>query len=139
MAMTGMVMQSGKRAIIHAAAGGVGLASVEYVNWMGGAVFGTAGALLKHFQLRDVQPAWLCSSRDGTAFARGASGLLASRRAHGVFNSLSLDFISASVAMLGEGSQFAEIGKRAVWSSERYEAASGSGSQHHDRLRHRKR
>ena len=36
-----------------------------------------------------------------------------------VLNSLSLDFISASVALLGEGGCFEEIGKRGVWSEMR--------------------
>ena len=36
-----------------------------------------------------------------------------------MLNSLSLDFISASAALLGEGGCFEEIGKRGVWSHER--------------------
>ena len=38
-------------------------------------------------------------------------------------NSLSLDFISASLAAAGEHSSFEEIGKRAVWTAERLVAS----------------
>ena len=40
-----------------------------------------------------------------------------------MLNSLSLDFISASAALLGEGGCFEEIGKRGVWSGARMGAA----------------
>ena len=42
---------------------------------------------------------------------------------HAVLNSLSSDFICGSMALLGEGSLFVEIGKRDVWSDKRATAA----------------
>ena len=68
----------------------------------------------------------LCSSRDGGAFAYGLSAQQQSvrgRRLHAVLNSLSLDFIAASFAALGERGAFAEIGKRAIWAPPRQAAA----------------
>ena len=42
---------------------------------------------------------------------------------HVALNSLSRDFVAASVALLGEGAALAEIGKRGVWSCARRAAA----------------
>eukprot|EP00964_Phaeocystis_antarctica_P090608 scaffold57989_cov63-Phaeocystis_antarctica.AAC.1 len=61
----------------------------------------------------------MSSSRGGAAFARGAARALCGGRLAVVLNSLSLDFISASAALLGEGGAFEEIGKRGVWSAVR--------------------
>ncbi|MDC0525426.1 KR domain-containing protein [bacterium] len=63
--------------------------------------------------------ATFCSSRDGVAFAVGATRLLNATRVHAVLNSLSLDFIAASFAALSEGGAFEEIGKRGIWASDR--------------------
>ena len=49
-------------------------------------------------------------------------------RLHAVLNSLSLDFIAASFASLGEGGAFEEIGKRGIWASHRHIAASATTS-----------
>ena len=65
-----------------------------------------------------------CSSRDGAAFVSGVAHALRASRAHAVLNSLSLDFIAASFASLGEGGDAEEIGKRGVWSARRHAASS---------------
>ena len=45
-----------------------------------------------------------------------------------MLNSLSLDFITASFASLGEGGAFEEIGKRGIWASDRHRASSTTTS-----------
>ena len=58
----------------------------------------------------------------------GVLHLLAGGRLGAALNSLSLDFISASLALLGEGGAFSEIGKRGVWSVRRQRAACAAAS-----------
>jgi hypothetical protein len=109
--------------IVQAAAGGVGLKSVEYVHWLCARAIGSAGRPHKHVPLRGIGVGALCSSRDGAAFATGVTWLATARRGHGTLNSLSLDFIACSFAALCEGGAHEEIGKRSIWTAERQRAA----------------
>ena len=110
-------------ALQHAAAGGVGLVGIDYLQWLGAKVLGTAGKPQKHAILHGLRVTSL-ASRDGTAHAFGLIKSLGSKRLHYVLNSLSSDFISASLASCAESGGFAEIGKRGVWSDERQSASS---------------
>ena len=65
----------------------------------------------------------MCSSRNPLAFVYGAARLLCINRVAAVFNSLSLDYISATLAFVCEGGIFQEIGKRGVWSAQRQAAS----------------
>ena len=116
-------MGAGQRLVVQAAAGGVGLTAVEYALWLGVGVVGTAGRPHKHRQLRAVGAVDLCSSRDASGYAAGVLRHLHGLRTHGLLNSLSLDFISASFAAVGEGGCFEEIGKRAIWAAPRRSAS----------------
>ena len=129
-ALGGAQLRRGQAALVHAAAGGVGLVAVEYAHWLGSVVHATAGQPYKHRLVNDLgavrggpKAISLSSSRGGAAFARGAARALCGGRLAVVLNSLSLDFISASVALLGEGGAFEEIGKRGVWSAVRMRQA----------------
>ena len=113
-------LREGRSIIAQAAAGGVGLKAVEYAHWLRAHALGTAGRAHKHAVVSSAGVRLTCSSRDGAAFAVGVTRLLSAGRSHAVFNSLSLDFIAASFASLGEGGAFEEIGKRGVWSVERH-------------------
>jgi acyl-coenzyme A synthetase/AMP-(fatty) acid ligase/3-oxoacyl-(acyl-carrier-protein) synthase/NADPH:quinone reductase-like Zn-dependent oxidoreductase/acyl carrier protein len=115
-------LRSAQYALLHAAAGGVGLVGVDYTQWLGANVLGSAGKPQKHRVLRNQRVTSL-ASRDGSALARGLTRTLGSRRLHLVLNSLSNDFISASLAACGESASFAEIGKRGIWSERRHAAA----------------
>ena len=112
-------LRAGQRLLLHAAAGGVGLAAVEYAKWLGVAVDGTAGKPHKHRTLRQLGVRITTSSRHAWACAFGTARAHRGRRFHAALNSLSLDFISLSVAMLGDGGALEEIGKRGIWSVER--------------------
>ena len=115
--------QAGQSMVIQAAAGGVGLKAVEYVHWLGSRGLGTAGQPRKHRHMHSTGIARLLSSREGVAFAFGASKVLGGDRVHAVLNSLSADFIAASSSLLGEGGSFDEVGKRMIWSVERHVAS----------------
>ena len=108
---------AGHSMVVQAAAGGVGLKAVEYAQWLHASTVGTAGKPHKHAQLRAMGVDALCSSRDGAALTTGVTRHMAATRSHAVLNSLSLDFITASFASLGEGGAFEEIGKRGIWAS----------------------
>merc|ERR1711995_71707 len=114
---------AGHAMVVQAAAGGVGLKAVEYAQWLHASPVGTAGRPHKHAQLCATGVDALCSSRDGAALTVGVTRHMAANRSHAVLNSLSLDFIAASVASLGEGGAFEEIGKRGIWASDRHRAS----------------
>ena len=109
--------------IAQAAAGGVGLKATEYAQWLSAPTIGTAGRPHKHTVVNQMGMRTMCSSRDSAAFATGLMRQLSANRAYAVFNSLSLDFIAASFASLNECGAFEEIGKRGVWSYERYSSS----------------
>jgi NADPH:quinone reductase-like Zn-dependent oxidoreductase len=104
----------------------VGLKTIEYGQWLLASCVGSAGRPHKHAQLREVGAEGTCSSRDGSVFAMGAARLLGSGRAHAALNSLSLDFIPVSLAVLGEGGALEEIGKRSIWALARHAASAPS-------------
>eukprot|EP00966_Prymnesium_polylepis_P222069 5138170-Prymnesium_polylepis.1 len=122
------LLHTGSKMLVHAATGGIGCQAVEYGHWLGSANMGTAGSLNKHRQLRATNVLDTSSSRDPSAFAKGKLGLLNASRVDTVLNSLSLDFISVSFALLGEGGAFEEIGKRSIWTYSRHIASSPSTS-----------
>ena len=68
-----VVSTASPEVLLHAGAGGVGLAAGEYAHWLLTRPAATAGKPHKHHALRqlDVREA-LLSSRDGGAFAAGA-------------------------------------------------------------------
>ncbi|WP_165360758.1 type I polyketide synthase [Candidatus Chloroploca sp. Khr17] len=107
-------LQPGQRVLIHAAAGGVGLAAVQIALSCGAEVFATAGSPAKHAHLRAMGVQHIFSSRT----ANFREPLLERTGGHGVdvvLNSLSDDFISDSFAVLATGGCFLEIGKRGIW------------------------
>jgi acyl transferase domain-containing protein/NADPH:quinone reductase-like Zn-dependent oxidoreductase/acyl carrier protein len=107
----------GERVLIHAAAGGVGLAAVQIARRAGAIIHATASTPEKHRLLRAFGVEHVYNSRD-LAFAaevlRDTGGL-------GVdvaLNSLAGDFIPATVSAMARGGRFVEIGKTGVWSPE---------------------
>ena len=116
-------LQAGQHLVIQAVAGGVGLKALGYAQWLCAGVVGTAGGRHKHQQLRCLEVWSLCSSRDARSFMCGAAHLACGRRSDVVLNSLSIDFIAASFALLVDHGSFAEIGKRGVWAQQRRAAA----------------
>ena len=112
------------RFLLHAAAGGIGMIGVEYLNWLSAPIVASAGQVTKHALLNCVGVTRLCSSRIPEAFAQAAASLLTSARIRTVCNSLSRDFISASCALLSENASIQEICKRGAWSWPHLNAAS---------------
>jgi NADPH:quinone reductase-like Zn-dependent oxidoreductase/acyl carrier protein len=107
-------LRAGERVLVHAAAGGVGMAAVQIARSLGAEVFGTASPgkwdALRALGLDDGH---LASSRsldfrDGFLGATGGEGVDV------VLNSLAGEFVDASLGLLRSGGRFLEMGKTDV-------------------------
>ncbi|AXB42466.1 hypothetical protein A4R43_07935 [Amycolatopsis albispora] len=104
-------LRAGEKVLIHAAAGGVGMAAVQLARYLGAEVFGTAGPA-KHGTLRE-----LGLGDEAIASSRSLEFEGSIRDAtHGtgvdvVLNSLAGEFIDASLRLLPRGGRFVEMGK----------------------------
>lgn len=111
----------GQRILIHAAAGGLGLAAVQLAQSIGAEIFATAGnpekrAFLRGLGIRHVFDSRTLAFRDEVLAATGGSGVDV------VLNLLAGDFIGASFETLGRSGCFLEVGKRGIWPHERVAA-----------------
>jgi acyl transferase domain-containing protein/NAD(P)-dependent dehydrogenase (short-subunit alcohol dehydrogenase family)/acyl carrier protein len=106
-------LQAGQRVLIHAAAGGVGLAAVQLALRAGAQVFATAGSPDKRDLLRRMGVAHVMDSRS-LAFADELRAATGGQGVHVVLNSLAGDFIPATLGVLGAGGVFLELGKRDI-------------------------
>ncbi|MFF1374651.1 SDR family NAD(P)-dependent oxidoreductase [Streptomyces sp. NPDC058308] len=104
-------LKAGERVLIHAGTGGVGMAAVQVARHLGAEVFATASPA-KHSVLEEmgVDAAHRASSRDldFEDVIREATG---GRGVDVVLNSLTGEFIDASLRLLGDGGRFLEMGK----------------------------
>ena len=115
-------LAAGERVLIHAGAGGVGLAAIQLARAAGAEVFATASAP-KQAYLRSLGVAHVFDSRRTTfgeeiLEATGGAGIQV------VLNSLTgPGFIEASVSCLAPGGRFVELGAREIRSEEEMSAA----------------
>ena len=109
-------VQPGERVLIHAAAGGTGMAAVQIALSRGAEVFATASPakweILKRMGVRQVMNSRTLDFAEETLAATDGAGVDI------IFNSLSSEFIPQSLAVLKSQGRFIEIGKRDVWSAE---------------------
>jgi NADPH:quinone reductase-like Zn-dependent oxidoreductase/acyl carrier protein len=110
-------VRSGDRVLIHAAAGGVGMAAVRLAQRAGAEVFATAGSPRKRELLHSIGVKHVFDSRS-TDFAGKLLDLTGGRGVDVVLNSLSGDQIEASFRVLARSGRFVEIGKRGIKSHE---------------------
>jgi acyl transferase domain-containing protein/NADPH:quinone reductase-like Zn-dependent oxidoreductase len=114
-------LKSGEHVLIHAAAGGVGLAAVQVALARGAVVHATAGSREKRSHLEALGVHHLYDSRT-LAFSDLVLAATGGRGVDVVLNSLAGAFVDASFRCLASGGRFLEIGKRDVWTGERAEA-----------------
>lgn len=101
----------GERVLIHAAAGGVGLAAVQWAQHVGAQIHATAGSSQKHEYLRSLGVQHLSDSRSD----RFVSDVLEQTGGEGVdvvLNSLAGDLLEKSFGLLRDFGRFIELGKR---------------------------
>ena len=111
-------LAKGERVLIHAAAGGVGLAAVQVAQWLGAEIFATAGSEEKREYLRGLGVRHVMDSRS-LAFAEEVLDATGGRGVDLVLNSLAGEAIAKSLGVLGKFGRFLEIGKRDIYENTR--------------------
>jgi acyl transferase domain-containing protein/thioesterase domain-containing protein len=109
-------MRAGERVLIHAAAGGVGLAAVHVSKHLGAEIFVTAGSPEKRDYLRGLGIQHVMDSRT-LEFADHVLSLTENRGVDLVLNSISGEAIPKSISTLAAGGRFLEIGKRDIYAN----------------------
>ncbi|MFF1418090.1 SDR family NAD(P)-dependent oxidoreductase, partial [Streptomyces sp. NPDC058280] len=104
-------LQRGEKVLIHAGAGGVGMAAIQVANHLGAEVFATASEG-KHDVLRSLGVAddHIASSRT-TDFETAFAGVTEGQGVDVVLNSLAGEFVDASLRLVAPGGRFLEMGK----------------------------
>jgi acyl transferase domain-containing protein len=121
-------LQAGERVLIHAAAGGVGLAALQIARAIGAEVYATASKG-KHEFLRSLGVQYVFDSRS-LSFADEVRQATVGAGVHVVLNSLTGAFITESLKLLAPGGRFVEIGKSDIWSQDRVRSVRGDVGYH---------
>ncbi|MEV6173545.1 type I polyketide synthase [Streptomyces sp. NPDC051954] len=104
-------LQKGQRILIHAAAGGVGMAAVQLAKHVGAEIYATASpAKWPALRALGLDDAHLASSRD-LDFVEKFHDSTGGRGVDVVLNSLAHDFVDSSLKLLPGGGDFIEMGK----------------------------
>jgi acyl transferase domain-containing protein/acyl carrier protein len=114
-------MKSGERVLIHAGAGGVGMAAIQLAKNAGAEIFVTVGSPEKVELMRAMGVRHIFSSRN-LDFHEGVLEATNGEGVDLVLNSLAGEFIPKSLGLLRQGGRFLEIGKTGIWSKEQAEA-----------------
>ena len=109
-------LQRGERVLIHAAAGGVGLAAVHLAQRVGAEIFATAGSDDKRAMLRALGVSHVMDSRS-TQFAAEIMARTNGEGVHVALNSLSDAFVERTFTATARGGRFVELGKRGIWTA----------------------
>lgn len=118
-------MQPGDKVLIHAAAGGVGMAAVQLAKRAGAEIFATAGSPEKREFLKSLGVQHVMNSRT-LEFADEVMQITEGRGVDLVLNSLAGEFIPKSLSVLADQGRFLEIGKSGLLTGEQA-AALGRG------------
>ncbi|WP_225440309.1 type I polyketide synthase [Amycolatopsis eburnea] len=102
-------LDAGQSVLIHAAAGGVGMAAVQLARTKNAEVFATASPA-KHDAVRALGVTNIASSRD-LEFSQRFLAATEGRGVDVVLNSLTGSFVDASLDLLPRGGRFLEMGK----------------------------
>ena len=104
-------LQPGEKVLIHAGAGGVGLAAIQIAQWIGAEIFATAGSEQKREYLSSLGVPHVMDSRS-IDFAEQISDITKGRGVDVVLNSLPKEYIHKSLEALAPFGRFVEIGKK---------------------------
>ncbi|MGA8528329.1 MAG: SDR family NAD(P)-dependent oxidoreductase, partial [Acidobacteriaceae bacterium] len=107
-------VRAGEWVLIHAAAGGVGLAAIEVAKEAGARIIATVGSPEKEQFVRALGVSHVFTSRSAD-FAAGVMGATGGRGVDVVLNSLSGELIDHGLEVLAPYGQFVELGKRDVY------------------------
>ncbi|AJC60688.1 putative type I polyketide synthase [Streptomyces sp. 769] len=108
----------GETVLVHGAAGGVGLAALQYATHAGAHVIATAGTPAKRDLLRLLGVRHVLDSRS-LDFAHQVKALTDGQGVDVVLNSLAGEAISRGLETLRSGGRFIELGKRDLYGNSR--------------------
>jgi NADPH:quinone reductase-like Zn-dependent oxidoreductase/SAM-dependent methyltransferase/acyl carrier protein len=111
-------VRKGELVLIHAGAGGVGMAAVQIAHHLGAEVIASAGSPIKKTLLQTLGVKHVIDSRRGD-FAEAVMELTNHRGVDVVLNALAGEAISMGLACLAEFGRFVEIGKRDIYQNSR--------------------
>ncbi|SHN35299.1 type I polyketide synthase [Rhizobacter sp. OV335] len=110
-------LKRGQRVLVHAGAGGVGLAAVQLALRAGAEVYATAGSPEKRAHLLALGVRAVMDSRS-TSFAAELMRATGGAGVDVLLNSLAGDFIPTGLGVVAPGGWFLELGKRDIWTPE---------------------
>ncbi|HST31614.1 MAG TPA: SDR family NAD(P)-dependent oxidoreductase, partial [Chthoniobacterales bacterium] len=111
-------LKSGERVLIHAGAGGVGMAAIQIAHHLGAEVIASAGSATKRALLQTLGVKHVIDSRRGD-FAEAIMDLTGRRGVDVVLNALAGEAIPMGLSCLADGGRFIEIGKRDIYQNSR--------------------
>jgi acyl transferase domain-containing protein/NAD(P)-dependent dehydrogenase (short-subunit alcohol dehydrogenase family)/acyl carrier protein len=111
-------MRRGEKILIHAGAGGVGMAAIQIAQHLGVEVFATAGNPTKRALLKTMGVKHIIDSRQAD-FQSAVMRLTNNKGVDVVLNSLAGEAIPMGLACLAEFGRFIEIGKRDIYQNSR--------------------
>ncbi len=111
-------IQAGEKVLIHAAAGGVGLAAMQIAKLAGAEIFATAGSEEKRALVTRLGAAHVMDSRS-LEFAQEIMEFTDGAGVDIVLNSLAGEAIPKSLSVLAPYGRFLEIGKRDIYQNSR--------------------
>ncbi len=111
-------MRKGERILVHAGAGGVGMAAIQIAHQLGAEVIATAGSPTKRALLETLGVKHVVDSRR-TDFADAVMALTGRRGVDVVLNALAAEAIPMGLSCLAEFGRFIEIGKRDIYQNSR--------------------
>ena len=106
-------LQKGETVLIHAAAGGVGLAAIQVAQWLGANIIATAGRDEKRAYLRSLGVEHVLNSRT-LEFADQVMDITHGRGVDVVLNSLAGETFLKTMQIVAPLGRFIEIGKRDI-------------------------
>jgi NAD(P)-dependent dehydrogenase (short-subunit alcohol dehydrogenase family)/acyl carrier protein len=111
-------LRQGERVLIHAGAGGVGMAAIQIAHHLGAEVIASAGSPVKRALLATLGVKHVIDSRRGD-FVEAVMELTERRGVDVVLNALAGEAIPMGLACLAEFGRFIEIGKRDIYQNSR--------------------
>ncbi|OBT55672.1 PKS-like protein [Pseudogymnoascus sp. 24MN13] len=105
----------GETVLIHAAAGGVGMAAIQVAHLVGAQVYATAGSLHRQAVVAKLPGVQAVFSSRSASFRNGVKAATHGRGVDVVLNSLSGELLAESVACLAPFGRFVEIGKTDIY------------------------
>ncbi len=111
-------LQKGERILVHAGAGGVGMAAIQIAHHLGAEVIASAGSPSKRALLKTLGVKHVIDSRRGD-FAEAVMELTDRKGVDVVLNALAGEAIPMGLSCLAEFGRFIEIGKRDIYQNTR--------------------